>query len=63
MSNVTRLRHALPMSPDINTALTDLDVAIAKAVDAAKAAGLPQGLIVAELHGHAHAQTHIMVKV
>lgn len=61
MSNVTRLRHALPMSQDINKALTDLDVAIAKAVDAARVAGLPQGLIVAELHGHAHAQTHIMV--
>ena len=62
MTNVTRLRHALPMSQDINKALTDLDSAIAKAVDAARAAGLPQGLIVAELHGHAHAQTHQMVK-
>lgn len=62
MTNVTRLHHALPMSQDINKALTELDVAIARAIDAAKAAGLPQGLIVAELHGHAHAQTHIMVK-
>ncbi|MFL8988667.1 hypothetical protein Q8X48_13090 [Pseudomonas sp. QLc11A] len=62
MSNVTRLHHALPLSNDINKALTELDSAIAKAIDAAKAAGLPQGLIVAELHGHAHAQTHLMVK-
>ncbi|WP_457265765.1 hypothetical protein [Pseudomonas sp. P5_C3] len=61
MTNVTRLLHALPMSRDINKALNDLDSAIAKAIDAAKAAGLPQGLIVAELHGYAHAQTHIMV--
>ncbi len=61
MSNVTRLRHALPMSQDINRALTDLDSAIVKAIDAAKASGLPQGLIVAELQGHAHAQTHQMV--
>ncbi|OIN45992.1 hypothetical protein [Pseudomonas costantinii] len=61
MSNVTRLRHVLPMSQDINKALFDLDSAIIKAIDAAKAAGLPQGLIVAELHGHAHAQTYIMV--
>jgi hypothetical protein len=61
MTNVTRLRHALPMSQDIYKALTDLDNAIAKAVDAAIAAGLPQGLVVAELHGHAHAQTHIMI--
>jgi hypothetical protein len=49
------------MSQDIYKALTDLDNAIAKAVDAAIAAGLPQGLVVAELHGHAHAQTHIMI--
>jgi len=61
MGNVTRLRHALPMSQDINAALNDLDSAIAKAVDAAKNAGLPQGLIVGLLHGHAHAQTHQMV--
>ena len=61
MSNITRLRHALTMSQDINKALTDLDSAIAKAIDAAKASWLPQGLIVAELHGHAHAQTHQMV--
>jgi len=61
MNKVARLRHALPMSQDINKALTDLDSAIAKAIDAAKASGLPQGLIVAELHGHAHAQTHQMV--
>lgn len=61
-ASVTRLRHALPVNRDVNEALTDLDSAIAKAIDAAKAAGLPQGLIVAELHGHAHAQTHNMVK-
>ena len=40
MSNITCLRHALPMSQDINKALTDLDSAIAKAINAAKAAGL-----------------------
>jgi len=51
------------MSQDINKALVDLDGAIAKAIDAAKASGLPQGLIVAELHGHAHVQTHQMVTV
>jgi len=61
MTNVTRLRHAHPLSGDINKALTDLDSAIAKAIDAAKSAGLPQGLIVAELHGHAQVQTNIMV--
>lgn len=61
MTNVTRLRHALPMSQDINTAVSALDKAIAEAVNAAKSAGLPQGLIVSLLNGHAHAQTHQMV--
>lgn len=61
MGDVTRLRHALTLSQDINKVLTDLDSAIAKAIDAAKAAGLPQGFIVAELHGHAQVQTNIMV--
>jgi len=49
------------MSPDINKAVNELDNAIAKAVDAAKAAGLPQGLVVSLLHGHALVQTNIMV--
>ncbi|WP_130905314.1 hypothetical protein [Pseudomonas sp. Sample_22] len=62
MSTVTCLHHALPLSPAINQAVTELDGAIAKAIDAAKAAGLPQGLVVSILHGHAHAQTHNMVK-
>jgi hypothetical protein len=61
MGNVTRLHHALPLSPAINKAVTDLDSAIAKAVDAAKAAGLPQGLVVSLLHGPAQVQTNIMV--
>ena len=61
MANVTRLHHALPLSPAINKAVTDLDSAIAKAIDAAKAAGLPQGLVVSLLHGHAQLQTNIMV--
>ncbi|RFD33853.1 hypothetical protein CER19_02510 [Pseudomonas sp. GL93] len=62
MSNVTRLHHALPISQDINKALTDLDSAIAKAIDAAKAAGLPQGFVVSLLHGYAQQQTSIMVE-
>lgn len=61
MTNVTRLHHALPLSPAINKAITELDSAIAKAIDAAKAAGLPQGLVVSLLHGHAQLQTSIMV--
>lgn len=62
MSNVTRLRQALPMSPDINKAVANLDSPIAKAIGAAKDAGLPQGLVVSLLHGHAQVQTNIMVR-
>ena len=62
MGNVTRLHHALPLNQDVNKALTELDSAIAKAIDAAKTAGLPQGLVVAIFHGQAHVQTHEMVK-
>jgi hypothetical protein len=61
MSSVTRLHHALPLSPAISKAIADLDSVIAKAIDGAKGAGLPQGLIVAVLHGHAHSETAKMV--
>lgn len=57
MGNATRLHHALALNQGINKALTELDSAIAMAVDAAKATGLPQGLIVAELHGHMNCET------
>lgn len=61
MSNVTRIRHELPVSMDIVHAVAEFDAALAKAIDAAKAVGLPQGLLVGLLHGHAHAETHKMV--
>jgi hypothetical protein len=62
MSTVTRLYHALPLSSEIVKAINNLDKSMCKAINAAKAAGLPQGLIVALLHGQAQAQTNIMVK-
>ncbi len=34
---------------------------IASAIEQAKSAGVPQGLIVAMLHGHAHVETSKMV--
>ncbi|MBJ2265112.1 hypothetical protein ACLE2W_23850 [Pseudomonas shahriarae] len=61
MSNVTRIRHELPVSMDIVHAVAEFDAAIVKAIDAAKEAGIPQGLLVGLLHGHAHAETHNMV--
>lgn len=61
MNNVTRIRHELPVSMDIVHAVAEFDAALAKAIDAAKEAGLPQGLLVGLLHGHARAETHKMV--
>ncbi|NIF28351.1 hypothetical protein F3J44_18445 [Pantoea sp. Tr-811] len=61
MSNVTRLRHVLPLPADVVAATNALDAAVIKAIDEAKAAGLPQGLLAAILHAHAHAETHKMV--
>jgi hypothetical protein len=61
MSSVIRLHHALPLSPAINKAIADLDSVIATAIDTAKGDGLPQGLVVAVLHGHAHSETAKMV--
>ncbi len=63
MKVVTRIHHALPLSPDVHGALNNLDVALVQALKAAKEAGLPQGLIVAVLHGHAHSETAKMVGV
>lgn len=61
MNNITRIRHELPVSMDIVDAVAELDEALRKAIDAAKAAGLPQGLLVALLHGQAHSETARMV--
>ncbi|WP_207936394.1 hypothetical protein [Pseudomonas sp. 51_B] len=61
MSNVTRLRQVLPLPADVVAATNELDAAVIKAIDEAKSAGLPQGLLAAILHAHAHAETHKMV--
>lgn len=61
MSNVSRIRHTLLVGNEIKQATTELDYALVNAIDAAKAAGLPQGMIVSLLHAHAHAETHKMV--
>jgi len=61
MSNVTRIRHELPVSMGIIDAVAEFDLALRKAIDNAKAEGLPQGLLVAILHGQAHSETARMV--
>lgn len=61
MSKVTPMHGPTAMGHGISKAATDLDAAIVQAIDAAKRAGLPQGLLVGLLHGHAHAETHKMI--
>jgi hypothetical protein len=61
MSTVTRLYHALPLTPAIVKAINEMDESLGKATDTANAAGVPQGLVVALLQGQAHSQTAIMV--
>jgi hypothetical protein len=58
MTNVTRLHHALPLSPAIVKAINEMDESLRKAIGDAKADGMPQGcLVVALLHGQAHSET------
>jgi hypothetical protein len=57
MNNVTRLHQSLPLGAEVVQAINDLDAGTRQAIDAAKAAGLPQSLIVALLHGQAHSET------
>ena len=59
--DVTRLHHALLLRPENVKAINELDAGLRKAIDMAKAAGLPQGMIVALLHGQAHSETARMV--
>lgn len=43
-------------------AINEMDESLRKVIDNAKAAGMPQGLIVALLHGQAHSETARMVE-
>ncbi|NTS91667.1 hypothetical protein HT115_05045 [Pseudomonas aeruginosa] len=61
MSNVIRLHHALSLPLEVASALNLMEERLIQAIDEAKKDGLPQGLIVALLHGHTHAETHKMV--
>ena len=60
-------RFADVFNPSTGAAIHKVPLAsretVQQAIDAAKASGLSQGLIVAELHGHAHAQIHQMVTI
>ena len=49
------------VSPAQTEALTAFDAKLVALIVDAKAVGVPQGLIVAVLHGHAHNETQIMI--
>lgn len=49
------------MTPEQTRAFRACDAAMVTALDAAKASGVAQGLLVALLHGHAHRETHAMM--
>lgn len=61
MRNVTRIRHALPVSNEIADRLSEFESGVNDAIAAAKDAGLPQGLLVAILHAYAQQQTQEML--
>ena len=61
MSNVTNIRHAIPVSADMSKAIQVFSMAIATAIDDAKAAGLPQGFVVSILHGQALSETQKLI--
>jgi len=61
MSNVTNIRHAIPVSTEITKAVNDFSTDLAKAIDSARDAGLPQGFLVALLHGQAMSETQRMI--
>lgn len=62
MSNVTNIRHAIPVSADMNKAIQAFSMAIATVIDEAKAAGLPQGFVVSILHGQALSETQKLIE-
>lgn len=49
------------MTPEQRRVFESADMEIVRAINNAKSAGVPQGLIVALLHGHAHWQTAEMM--
>ena len=61
MTPILRI-NANPMSSSEQTrAFVLLDEVVTNALNAAKAAGVPQGLIVALMHGHALRETEYML--
>lgn len=61
MNNVINAFPGGVVSPDQVAAVNDLDACLLMAITSAKDVGVPQGFIVALLHGHAAQETQIMI--
>lgn len=61
MSNVANIHGALPLSNETVKVVRELDKTITDAINKARQAGLPQGLVVGILHGYALGETARMV--
>lgn len=61
MSNVANIHGALPMSNETVKVVRELDKTITDAINKARQAGIPQGLVVGILHGYALGETARMV--
>ena len=62
MSNVSRIYSSTPVSAEVNEAMTAMCEEIVSALAKAKAAGVPQGLVVAVVAGHFHEETDRMLR-
>lgn len=61
MSNVSNLRGAISLSPEIVKVVRETDAAIVEAINKARAAGIPQGMLTGMLHGYALCETARMI--
>lgn len=60
---VSRIYSEKPASAEVNQAAHDLDEAVQNAIQAAKQAGMPQGLLVGMLHTYAAEQTGALIRM
>lgn len=63
MANVSRLYSEKPVSAEVNDALNAMTDQVTAAIQEAKDAGVPQGLIVAILSACWHEQTARMLEI
>lgn len=63
MANISRLYSEKPVSAEVNDALNTLCEELGQAIDRAKDAGVPQGLIVAITAASFHEETGRMLAI